>query len=271
MSDVRYEHYEKVAYTGGELEHSGDEYERILRIKSLIPARVKRILDCGCGDGRLGNLLKDEYTVEGCDIASAPLKHCAFSTIQCSATKLPFDDYCFDLVICSEVLEHILPGEYEQACGEIERVARKWIIVTVPNREDLDAARQQCPHCGTIFHDAWHVRSMDEKTLANSFPSFLAKQWFYVGHKKRIDYILRARVRNWLVGYPRLRPNRQCPLCHCFGTASGERDSGAPSEDSLLRGDSRPNWYRKLRCLALTVVPGRSRWLGVLLERQTKD
>ncbi len=269
MSSIYEEHYEQVIDDAPSL--GGSDYKRLQQIKSLIPSGVKTILDCGCGGGNLGNLLKDDYDVHGCDIAETPLKRCKFPTARCPITKLPFDNHSFDLVISSEVLEHILPGEYEQACGEIERVARKWIIVTVPNREDLDSVRQQCPHCGTIFHDAWHVRSMDEKTLANSFPSFLAKQWFYVGHKKRLDYILRARVRNWLMGYPRLWPNRQCPLCHCFGTDSGQQDSGSFSKEVLCSVDNRPEWYRKLRCWALRIVPGRSCWLGVLLERQTKD
>jgi ubiquinone/menaquinone biosynthesis C-methylase UbiE len=268
MSDMQHEHYEQVAYTGNKLKYGNDEWQRVMGIKSVIPQGVKRILDCGCGDGRLGNLLKDEYTVEGCDISSESLKHCKFPTIRCSVTKLPFQDRYFDLVISSEVLEHILPGDYEQACREIERVTRKWVIVTVPNREDLDGIKQQCPHCGTIFHDAWHVRSFDKKILANSFSNFSVKHWFYVGHKQRLDLMLRRRLRNWVLGYPKLWPNRQCPLCHCFGTASGEQDVHAPSESAQNLADRRPEWYKKLRHFALKVVPGRSRWLGVLLVRQ---
>jgi hypothetical protein len=32
----------------------GDEYERLMIIKSLIPTGVRRILDCGCGVWRFG-------------------------------------------------------------------------------------------------------------------------------------------------------------------------------------------------------------------------
>ena len=267
---MRHQHYEKIAYSGGEFTYDVDDYERFLAIKSLIPAGVQRILDCGCGDGSLGHLLKDEYAVQGCDIALEPLKHCEFPSVQCSLTKLPFDDNYFDLSICSEVLEHILPMEYERACQEIERVTRKWLIVTVPYREDLDYARQRCPHCGTIFHDAWHIRSMDKKTLANSFPGFLLKRYFYIGHKQRLDHILRIRLRNRLLGYPRLQPNRQCPLCGCVGTLSGEQKSRSFSKDGQYSADNRPVWYKKLRRWALKIVPGRPRWLGAVLEAASK-
>lgn len=255
-------HHHKVA----SLEPSPDssEHKRLQKIKSMIPVDVKTIFDCGCGDGHLGNLLKDEYDIQGCDIAEAPLKFCKFPTVQCPITELPFGNNSFDLVICGEVLEHILPCEYEQACRQLERVASKWIIVTVPNREDIDAWKQKCPHCGTISHNAWHVRSMDEKKLSNSFHDFSAKHWFYVGGKQRLDYVLRVKLRNRLLGYPPLKPDFQCPLCGCYGTQSGIQESR-----KIASKDKRSGWYKAFRQWALSIVPGRSRWLGVVLERKT--
>ena len=43
---------------------------------------------------------------------------------------LPYADNSFDTVICSDVLENI--GPYKQAVGELLRIARKKVIVTVP-------------------------------------------------------------------------------------------------------------------------------------------
>jgi hypothetical protein len=44
--------------------------------------------------------------------------------------NLPYPDNSFDTVICSDVLEHI--GPHKQAIGELLRIARKKVIITVP-------------------------------------------------------------------------------------------------------------------------------------------
>ena len=44
--------------------------------------------------------------------------------------NLPYESNSFDTVICSDVLEHL--GPHKQAIGELLRVARKKIIITVP-------------------------------------------------------------------------------------------------------------------------------------------
>jgi SAM-dependent methyltransferase len=259
-------HAEKVS--SHEPSPESSEYQRLHKIKSMIPPDVQTILDCGCGDGRLGNMLKGDYDVQGCDIAQAPLKWCQFPVIQCPITELPFEDKSFDLVICGEVLEHILPAQYEHACRQLERVAKKWILITVPNREVLDISQFRCPHCQTITHDAWHVRSMDKNILSNSFRGFSANQWFHVGQKIRLDLVLKGKLRNRLLGYPRLKSNIQCPFCGCYGTPSGEQGAKPSTSASAA---NRPKWYSAARKWALSLVPGRSRWLGALLERKETE
>lgn len=265
MSSVYENHYnEKHLNKVSSLKPSSEssEYQRLHKIISMIPSGVESILDCGCGDGRLGNLLKDKYSVHGCDIAQMPLKLCKFPTTQCRITELPFADNSFDLVICGEVLEHILPSEYEQACRQMERIASKWILVTVPNREDLDASKQKCPHCGTIFHPGWHVRCMDENKLSDSFPKFLPKNYFYVGRKRRLDQIFKMKLRNRLIGYPTLSPHNQCLFCGCYGSQSGKQ------VHKPISIDKRSGWYKTIRRWALAIVPGSPQWLGVVLERK---
>jgi SAM-dependent methyltransferase len=45
-------------------------------------------------------------------------------------TRLPFEDQSFDLVVCSEVLEHV-PDD-TQALKELLRVAKSKVLITVP-------------------------------------------------------------------------------------------------------------------------------------------
>jgi ubiquinone/menaquinone biosynthesis C-methylase UbiE len=52
-----------------------------------------------------------------------------------NAEMLPFRDNSFDLVLCTEVLEHV--PDWKRAFGELQRVSRKKIVVTVPLEKGL--------------------------------------------------------------------------------------------------------------------------------------
>lgn len=109
-----------------------------------------KILDIGCGPGRHVSAFyaRENVTVIGADLNLNDLKegvsrlrfhdslgaHCggtwAFTTAD--ITALPFEDNTFDLVICSEVMEHI-PDE-KKAASEILRVLKPGhdLVVSVP-------------------------------------------------------------------------------------------------------------------------------------------
>ncbi|MCG8634654.1 MAG: class I SAM-dependent methyltransferase [Desulfobacterales bacterium] len=109
-----------------------------------------RILDLGCGSGRhvrhAGD--RDNVTVIGVDVnfpqlktlhreltqdrACPPRKNRAWGIGAADAACLPFKSGSFDLVICSEVLEHI--DAHETVMAEIRRVLKKNrdLVVSVP-------------------------------------------------------------------------------------------------------------------------------------------
>jgi SAM-dependent methyltransferase len=95
--------------------------------------------DVGCGEGvllgRLGNVWADRPVV-AVDIdprevclarANAPV---VLPTVA-SAYALPFRAASFDLVICSEVLEHL--DRPAAAIDELWRIARTTVVLSVPN------------------------------------------------------------------------------------------------------------------------------------------
>ncbi len=109
-----------------------------------------RILDIGCGSGRHtaeAYRLKDAR-VTGADLNPKDLLEAkdrllvhdqlgehgggVWSLAAANIKHLPFDDACFDLVICSEVLEHI-PDD-KRAIAELVRVLKpgKPLVVSVP-------------------------------------------------------------------------------------------------------------------------------------------
>lgn len=91
--------------------------------------------------------------------------------------SMPFPDMHFDIVVMSEVLEHLDENIFEATLVEIRRVLRPGgqFIGTVPAREKLENSIVVCPHCGIQFHRWGHKRSFNANTL-----SVALKQYFLV-------------------------------------------------------------------------------------------
>jgi len=100
------------------------------------------ILDVGCGEGNLLLFLKSNndnrtyYAIDNdekeLNLAKINIPFCNLSVG--SIYALPFSDDSKDLVICTEVLEHIECPE--KAIEELHRVTSRYVIISVP-REPL--------------------------------------------------------------------------------------------------------------------------------------
>jgi len=68
-----------------------------------------------------------------------------------SISQIPLDDQSCDLVICTETLEHLFPGDFTQGLAEIARVLKPGghLLATVPLEER--PAFVVCPECYAIF------------------------------------------------------------------------------------------------------------------------
>jgi ubiquinone/menaquinone biosynthesis C-methylase UbiE len=92
------------------------------------------VLDVGCGDGTLMSHLGGKCV--GVDVSTSALESARAKTgaevVMASASTLPFRDESFDLVICTEVLEHL--DEMEAAIGQLASVAKRdgTVHFTVP-------------------------------------------------------------------------------------------------------------------------------------------
>jgi hypothetical protein len=124
----------------------------------------------GCGDGEFLRLLPTHNRTVGLDFSHAALARATGSRVLGSVDRLPFEDCSFDLVTCFEVLEHLPDTSFDLALTELQRVSRRYILVSVPNSEPLGESLVWCPRCSCAFHSSHHVRSFDERALQELLP-----------------------------------------------------------------------------------------------------
>ena len=94
-------------------------------VRSL--GRAARVLDLGCGDGRLTAEL-DAAELTAADVSTVALERsrrrlpeARFAELEPDA-PLPFDDGAFDLVLCAETIEHV--RDVQLLLSEARRVLR---------------------------------------------------------------------------------------------------------------------------------------------------
>lgn len=94
----------------------------------------ERTLDCGCGVGRWGYLLKKKTSVVGVDLLKEALKKAKEheTVINASVTALPFQPKVFDVGLAAEVIEHLSKEDGCKFLRELSRVTRKRMIITTP-------------------------------------------------------------------------------------------------------------------------------------------
>ncbi|WP_236222625.1 glycosyltransferase [Pseudomonas asiatica] len=125
----------------------------------LIPDGVTSILDAGCGNGTVTNKLAKHWDVVGCDLSESAVRHVKAPALVADLSCIPFADSHFDMVLSSDVIEHLPDAIYAQALSEMARVSSRYILIAVPYRETLQAAEVHCPKCGTDYHAHLHQRS----------------------------------------------------------------------------------------------------------------
>jgi SAM-dependent methyltransferase len=148
--------------------------ERVRIIEQMISDGVATILDVGCGDGAITNRLARRWEVTGVDLSAAALAHLEGPAIRASATDLPLPDDSFDLVLSTEMLEHLPTVAYRQAISEMHRVSRRYVLIAVPYREDLAFRTIRCPRCGWRGHVWGHRRKFTAESLLRDLDGFVA-------------------------------------------------------------------------------------------------
>ena len=159
-----------------------------------------RVLDLGCGEGRhLHGLCSIEnIRLVGIDLCFNDLEKTRaglvgiaggqtkqeLSLVQGDALRLPFANNAFDVVICSEVLEHL--DDYEEAVLEIKRILKPGgaLAISVPRMWP----EKICWALSEAYHTApgGHVRIFNAGRLRRRIEvegfTFLHQHWAHALH-----------------------------------------------------------------------------------------
>jgi ubiquinone/menaquinone biosynthesis C-methylase UbiE len=114
--------------------------------RELTHFKPKNFLDVGCGSGDRTRQVANHFQIQSENVYGVDYNHTLVSQCQeifnaqqldLEIEDLPFDDGCFDLVICNQVLEHL---KNEQ--GAIENIVRVtkpqgYILIGIPNLAHL--------------------------------------------------------------------------------------------------------------------------------------
>ncbi len=185
-------------------------------VEELMPEDVKTILDVGCGNGLITNSLGRKYQIWGLDRSFAALQQVQGPKVQGQADALPLPNDSVDLVFSSEMLEHLDDTLLSAAIREMQRVAGKYLLISVPNNELLAKNAVRCPKCGTVFNVSYHFQSFTRKRLEKLFPEFECLKITEVGRgwRRYIPFLLKIRQRLGSGWFP-IPPQRtvMCPKC----------------------------------------------------------
>lgn len=128
-------------------------------VRSL--GHAERVLDLGCGDGRLTTYL-GAAALTAADVSPVALQRARSRLPGASIVELepdaplPFDDGAFDLVLCAETIEHV--RDVQLLLSEVRRVLRPGGTLALTTPASLPVIRRPDPRSP-------HLRFLSRRSL----------------------------------------------------------------------------------------------------------
>lgn len=172
--------------------------------KSLLSdKKIESVLDAGGGDGTFGKIFKTKKYVNLNTPFDSDMKkafpHADVKINLNNFEKLPFKDDSFDLVVLSQVLEHLFYPE--KVIGEVKRVSKKYILVGLPNEVALNLRVRLLKGESTIGYSRYGHHYMFNFFVAEKFvKEKFSPEFKIVGrYSQRIAPTRKIPIPNYLV------------------------------------------------------------------------
>jgi len=272
MKDYKEEYYEQSNIWDRNFLEISAEKERIEEIINIIPSSVKNILDVGCGNGAFINTIAITFLnrfdrIAGLDSSEEALKYVKVEKHKSNISSLPFGNKSFDLVTSLEVLEHLPQKDFKKGVLELQRVAKKYIIITVPNEDDIEHSLVMCPICHCWFNPYFHMRSFNKNILYNLFNNFKLIKVKGIGpflEYRSYNRLLLTFYRAWKTPLPPI--NAMCPQCGHQHNETFQNIENRDSSCSILK----PLLLFKPLAKVIWPLKKKKRWLLALYEKSDK-
>jgi ubiquinone/menaquinone biosynthesis C-methylase UbiE len=192
---------------------SKTERVRIASLMAMFP-QAETVLEIGARFGRITKILASRYPrVVALDLERPTWELTGVETVQGDVRNLDFPDKTFDLVVCTEVLEHV-PG-VESAVAELVRVSRNYALIGVPFQQDTRVGQTTCRECGRTNPPYGHVNRFDEAHLHKLFLPMTPDRIERIGEPSKektnaLSSWLMSRAGNPYGSYAQLEPCIHC-------------------------------------------------------------
>lgn len=191
------------------------EQQRIANISRLMPRDARSVLDAGASDGYISLILAKTFdSVVALDLIKPQVRHSRIQSVEGDITSLSYPDRSFDMVLCTEVLEYLPTPLLRMACRELRRVARRYILVGVPYKQDLRIGRTTCHHCASKNPPWSHLHTFTEQRLYAMFPSMEVENVAYVGSHRDRTNSFSTKLLDW-AGNPDGTYEQEEPCVYC--------------------------------------------------------
>jgi len=226
----------------------------------MLPGDATSLLDAGCGNGQFLHWVEEHrpgVQVRGVERSRAAIaaRVCRAPIDEASVDTLPYPDASFDVVSAQEVIEHLPYGVYEAALREMGRVAREYLLISVPFREPRVVAT--CPNCGCSFNPHYHMRSYARAGMEGLVPGFRLVRFEGVWTRKH--YLFGTALRRMRgASFPW---HARCPLCG-FQREQTSQGGAPPYRPAAEAGDGVTGIFKRFWPATRT-----ARWAVALYRR----